>query len=145
MKWKLLDETDGRRTFVLVFDIDDDPLEGLQQFAAEQELRGSHFSALGALREVTLGWWSWEEKDYRRIELNEQIEVLALTGNIADAPDGGRKVHAHIVVGRSDGTAHGGHLLGGRVRPTLEVTLVESPGHLRRRDDPDTGLALIDA
>ncbi|MGH7465612.1 MAG: PPC domain-containing DNA-binding protein, partial [Longimicrobiales bacterium] len=74
----------------------------------------------------------------------EQIEVLSLTGNITDAPDGGRKVHAHIVIGRSDGTAHGGHLLGGRVRPTLEVTLIESRRHLRRRHDANTGLALID-
>jgi predicted DNA-binding protein with PD1-like motif len=31
-----------------------------------------------------------------------------------------------------------------RVRPTLEITLVESPVHLRRRSDPASGVALID-
>jgi predicted DNA-binding protein with PD1-like motif len=29
------------------------------------------------------------------------------------------------------------------VRPTLEVVLTESPGHLRRVFDPSSGLALI--
>jgi predicted DNA-binding protein with PD1-like motif len=68
--------------------------------------------------------------------------VLALTGNIAlkgDEP----KLHPHIVVGKSDGSAHGGHLLGGHVRPTLEVIVTESPVHLHRRSDPETGLALL--
>jgi hypothetical protein len=54
------------------------------------------------------------------------------------------KVHAHVVVGLSDGAARGGHLIAGRVWPTLEVVLVESPRHLRKRHDPETGLALID-
>jgi predicted DNA-binding protein with PD1-like motif len=54
------------------------------------------------------------------------------------------KVHAHVVVGKRDGTAHGGHLLGARVRPTLEVMLTEAPAHLRRSFDPKSGLALID-
>jgi predicted DNA-binding protein with PD1-like motif len=54
------------------------------------------------------------------------------------------KVHAHVVVGRQDGQAYGGHLLAARVRPTLEVILVQPPAYLRRRFDPASGLALID-
>lgn len=53
------------------------------------------------------------------------------------------QLHAHVVVGKSDGSAHGGHLLSARVRPTLEVVLVESPAYLRRETDEETGLALI--
>ena len=59
------------------------------------------------------------------------------------SPEGGPALHAHIVVGKSDGTAMGGHLLGGHVRPTLEVALTESPAHLQRAIDPETGLALL--
>ena len=68
--------------------------------------------------------------------------MLSLIGNVAlvgDEP----KVHAHVVVGKRDGTAHGGHLLEASVWPTLEVILVESPEHLRRKMDKETGLALI--
>jgi uncharacterized protein len=47
------------------------------------------------------------------------------------------------VLGTRDGTTRGGHLIEGYVRPTLELIVDEVPAHLRRRYDPDTGLALI--
>ena len=89
-----------------------------------------------------MGYFDWEKKDYKRIPLPEQVEVLALVGDIA-LDQGKPKVHAHVVVGKADGTAHGGHLLEARVRPTLEVVLVESPQHLQRQNDPESGLALL--
>jgi predicted DNA-binding protein with PD1-like motif len=54
------------------------------------------------------------------------------------------KVHAHAVLGRRDGSCVGGHVLEARVRLTLEVILVESPGDLRKTCGRETGLALID-
>jgi uncharacterized protein len=132
-----------QRTFVLVFDTGDEVVAGLLGFARHQGLSASHFTAIGALSEVTLGYYEWERKDYRRIPLREQVEVLSLAGDIAldgDEP----QIHAHVVVGKADGSAHGGHLFEARVRPTLELVLVESPRYLRRRKDARTGLALID-
>jgi predicted DNA-binding protein with PD1-like motif len=127
----------------VVFDSGDSVVDGLLGVAGKQRLRGSHFTAIGALQEVTLGYWDPERKDYRRIHVAEQVEVLSLLGNIAQGPDDGPKLHAHIVVGKADGSAHGGHLLQARVRPTLEVVIMESPEHLQRRLDPETRLALI--
>lgn len=90
------------------------------------------------------GYFDRQKKDYTKIPIAEQVEVLSLAGDIA--LDGGEpKVHAHIVVGKADGTAHGGHLMAGHGWPTLELILTEPPGHLRRRMDPETGLALLDA
>ena len=67
------------------------------------------------------------------------MEVLSLAGDIALGEDGEPKVHAHVVVGK----AHGGHLLEAHVWPALEVVLVQPPHELRKRVDPETGLALI--
>ena len=144
MRVKQLESRDGRRTFAIVFSTGEEVGRGLFAFAHEHGVGGAYFTAIGALREVTLGYWDWETKDYCRIPLREQVEVLSLAGNVALNPDGSPKVHAHVVVGKADGTAHGGHLLEGHVRPTLEVILVESPQHLRRTYDATTGLALID-
>jgi predicted DNA-binding protein with PD1-like motif len=144
VRTKEIDSDDGRRTFAVVFDAGDEVTGGLLDFARQHAVAAAHFTAIGALRDVTLGYWRWETKGYDRIAVREQVEVLSLAGNIALAPDGAPKVHAHVVVGKADGTAHGGHLLEGHVRPTLEVILVESPRHLRRTHDPATGLALID-
>lgn len=78
----------------------------------------------------------------KKIPLNEQIEVASLLGDVAEA-DGKPAIHIHIVVGRRDGSAMAGHLGEAHVRPTLEVILTESPAHLRKRFDPESGLALI--
>jgi predicted DNA-binding protein with PD1-like motif len=65
-----------------------------------------------------------------------------MIGDIAKH-DGKPIVHAHVVVGRSDGTTAGGHLLEASVRPTCEVFLTESPVELSKEFDPDSGLLLI--
>ena len=68
--------------------------------------------------------------------------MLTLAGDVA-LQDDQPALHVHLVVGRADGTAHGGHLMRAHVRPTLELILEESPAHLRKRHDPESGLALI--
>jgi uncharacterized protein len=143
VKEKLLHEESGQKTFAVVFDTGDEVATGLLAFAKEKGLAGSHFTAIGALSDVTLGFFDWDKKDYRKLQINEQVEVLSLIGDVA-LNKGEPKVHAHVVVSKSDGTAHGGHLMEAHVRPTLEVILVESPEHLVRKTDDETGLALID-
>jgi len=142
MKATLLDST-GARTWALIFDKGDEPVAGLTAFARAQKLGAAHFTAIGAFSDVTLGYFDRAKRDYKKIPLREQVEVLSLIGDVA-LDDDEPKVHAHVVVGRADGEARGGHLLEGHVWPTLEVVLVESPRHLRKRHDPETGLALID-
>jgi predicted DNA-binding protein with PD1-like motif len=143
MKSKLLDAT-GQKTFALVFDKGDEVVAELTAFAKAERVGAAHFTAIGAFSEVTLGYFQRDRKDYKRMIVAEQVEVLSLLGDIALDPTGEAKVHAHVVVGLSDGQTRGGHLLAARVWPTLEVILVESPAFLRKRHDPDSGLALID-
>ena len=141
MKYKLVEQQP--RTFVLIFNTGDEVAEGLKQFAKEQMMSASSFKAIGALSAVKLGWFNWETKQYDVVvDFNEQVELLSLIGDIAEI-DGEPQVHAHVTVGRSDGTAHGGHLLSALVRPTCEVVLTESPKHLRKEIDPESGLAVI--
>jgi predicted DNA-binding protein with PD1-like motif len=142
MKAQLIHEHNGEKTFVLVFDKGEEVVAGLYEFAAQHDIAAAHLTAVGAFRDVILGYFERDRKDYKQIPLREQVEVLALIGNIALAK-GQPKLHAHVVVGKSDGTAHGGHLLEAHVWPTLEVVAVESPQHLRRTIDEETGLALL--
>jgi len=141
MKAKLINES-GEKTYAIVFGKGDEVVEGLLSFAREKKIQASHFTAIGALSDITLGYFNWKNKTYDKISIQEQVEVLSLVGNIV-FDNGDPKVHAHIVIGKSDGTAHGGHLMGGHVRPILEVILIESPSHLHRKMDKETGLALI--
>jgi predicted DNA-binding protein with PD1-like motif len=132
------------KTLAIVFDSGDEAIAGLRRVAKEHNLSAASFTAIGAFQEVALGFFNFASKDYNKILIHEQVEVLSLLGDISLSEDGKPQVHAHVVVGKSDGTAHGGHLLSGIVRPTLEVVLIESPAHLQRKHDDETGLALID-
>jgi len=133
-----------RKTFALIFDKGDEVIRETTAFARRERLTAAHLTAIGAFRDAVLGYFDPARKDYRRIPVREQVEVLTLAGDIA-VKDGEAQVHAHVVLGLSDGSTRGGHLLEAHVWPTLELVLVESPAELRRRSDPETGLALIDA
>ena len=131
------------KTYVLIFETGDELAAGLKKVAAEAKLSSSSFKASGALSRVKLGWFNWKTKTYEpAVVLDEQLELLSLIGDVA-LRDGAPEVHSHAVVGKSDGTAHGGHLLEARVRPTCELVLTESPAHLQKQFDPESGLALI--
>jgi uncharacterized protein len=143
LKTKLLREGDVK-TFVLVFDKGDEVVAQLTAFARERDIVGAHLSGLGAFSRVTFGFFEKASNDYRRIVLDEQVEVMSLVGNVARDARGEPKLHAHVVVGRVDCTAHGGHLLEGHVWPTLEVILSAHKEPLRRNVDEETGLPLLD-
>jgi uncharacterized protein len=131
------------RTLVVILDTGDEILSSIKHVAQTEHLAGSSFKAIGALSDVELGWFNWETRKYQTaVKLQEQVELLSLIGDIA-LKDREPQVHAHLVIGRKDGTAHGGHLLRANVRPTCEIVITESPQHLQKEMDPESGLALI--
>lgn len=140
---KQIHEERGQKTFALVFDTGDEFTSELTSFAKDNDLSAASLTAIGAFNDATLGYFDMERKEYEKIPVEEQVEVLSLVGTIAPKNDGEPQVHAHVVVGGSDGTTRGGHLLGAHVRPTLEVVLTESLEHLQRRTDEETGLPLL--
>lgn len=144
MRSKLLHEANGERTFAVILETGDEIVSSLDTFADENGLEAATFKAIGALSEATLAYFDWDRKEYLPIPVSEQVEVASLTGDIATGPDGKPAIHVHEVLGKRDGSAIAGHLKSGTVRPTLEIVITETPGHLRKRFDPSIGIALID-
>lgn len=101
-----------------MFETGDEVLRGLKTFAREQRLSASQFTAIGAFSDAVLGFFELRTREHKRIPVTEQVEVLSLVGDVA-LTDGESQLHAHVVLGKSDGTAHGGHLLEAHVRPNL--------------------------
>lgn len=141
MRWKLL-ASGTERTYALVFETGDEVVACVERFARDEGLGGARVSGLGAVSDAVLGYFEWERKEYRHNRFDEQLELVSLNGDIA-LSDGEATLHAHVALGRADGTALGGHLVEAHVRPTLELVIVESPVHLRKKVDAETGLALI--
>lgn len=143
MKSTLLDGTHHARTFILVMQTGDEAVETLTSFAAEHRIEAAYLSGVGALSHGIVAFFDWTTKQYHNIAIDEQVEVLSIAGNLTRQDDK-PKLHAHVVLGKADGTAHGGHLVKGFVRPTLEIVVREVPQTLRRTMDPESRLPLID-
>jgi uncharacterized protein len=143
MQSKLIFEREGLKTYALVYEKGDEFISSLQAFAQEHKLGTSHFNAIGAFEHAIVGFFDRQKMDYLKTPIEEQVEVLSLTGNITLEQDG-YKIHAHAVLSKADASALGGHVLEAYVWPTLEVIVEESPKHLLRQIDPETGLPLLD-
>jgi uncharacterized protein len=142
MKSKTLVE--GReRTFVLILDSAEEAFRAITKFANQENITGASVTAIGAFERAKVGWFDFDAKKYKPISVGDQCEVLSLLGDIAEGDNGKASLHLHAVLGLSDGSVRGGHLLEGIVRPTLEVTITETAAHLRRKKQPDLGIALI--
>src|SRR5438105_8998705 len=141
MRSKLLDRGPPA-TYAVVLAKGDEAMRSLQEFVREQKIDAAGLTAIRAFERAVIGYFDWDRKDYKRIPVDQQVEVLSLIGDVAEA-EGKPALHIHAVLGRSDGSVVGGHLLEGQVRPTLEVILTRPPAHLKKKKDPETGLALI--
>ena len=120
------------------------------EFLSAEDVRSGSFTAIGAMKRTCLAFFDVEAKEYRDREIDEQVEVLALLGNVA-IYEGKPIVHAHITLGRADYSVLGGHLRYGVVRPTLEVAFAvaattshSSTPMLKRKIDPRYGLPALD-
>lgn len=131
----------GGSVKALIFETGDEVMSVLREFAAHEKIRAARFTAIGAFQSATLAYFDWETKKYLELPINEQVEVLVLSGDIA-LKDDKPEPHAHVVLGRRDGSTRGGHLMKAIVRPTLELMLEEG-GALERKFDSQSGLALI--
>src|ERR1700744_5411018 len=143
MKSKVV--VDGQeRTFVLILDQAEEAFQTLSKFADRENITGASVTAIGAFERAKVGWFDISAKRYKPISVAEQCEVLSLAGDVAQGDDGKASLHLHAVLGLSDGSVRGGHLLDGTVRPTLEVTLFEPAAHWRRKKLPELGPSLIE-
>jgi uncharacterized protein len=144
MKSKRVAPQQHTQIHVVVLETGEEAFAALTRFASESGISAASLTAIGAFERATVGWFDLASKSYRKIEVDEQCEVLSAIGDIAVGDDGKPSLHIHIVLGLADGSTRGGHLMAGTVRPTLEAILTEVPATLRRKKRADLGIALID-
>jgi predicted DNA-binding protein with PD1-like motif len=144
MHSKLVSKSGETRVWIAVLEMGEEAKAQLLALAKAEGIENASFVALGAFEKAVIAYFDWQKKAYQNIPIDEQVEVITLVGDIVPDDNGKASLHAHTVLGRSDGSTRGGHLIEGLVRPTLEVTVTEMPAHLRRHKHPELGLALIE-
>jgi uncharacterized protein len=143
MQVQLLNPGEPTKQYAVIFYQGDEAFSGLLEFAEKYQVTSAHFTAIGALEGATVGCFDPKRKMYKKIPIVGQHEVIGMSGDIA-IYQGKPVVHTHMLVGGSDGTVHGGHVLDAYVSPTLEVMVTVDPVTMQKRFDPATDLTLID-
>ena len=118
-------------------------MEALTAFTRDHGVRAARLHGIGAFEDAELGFLDRERREYDRFRVDQETEVLSLLGNVS-VTDQGPRVHAHVTLGRPDGSAVGGHLFEAHVATTLELFVIRLGGELRRTHDEATGAALLD-
>jgi predicted DNA-binding protein with PD1-like motif len=126
----------------LVLDPGEEIVGSLLGFARQRGIRAAQVQGIGAAHDVSLGYFDPRQRAYEEILLPEQVEILALGGNLS-LHEGDPRAHLHVVVGLADGSTRGGHLNRGVVRPTLELFVTAFGRMLRRALDDASGLPLL--
>ena len=116
--------------------------ETFHRLLGDLDVTWGHFSAIGAVESVELGFYPLTTKEWVRRPLIEPLEVCSWTGNVA-LLDGKPFAHTHAVLGREDGSTLGGHVFEATVGATLELVLTVLPGETERLLDSQVGLPLL--
>ena len=139
----IAESSNGEKTYAVIFGKGDEVLSGLTEFAERQKLTAGHFTAIGALKSARFGWFDPARQAYRDIPIDQQVELIALIGDVG-LVNGAPQIHAHCTVGFPDGAVRGGHLLQAFAWPTLEVFFTSYPTALTKEHDDETNLFLFE-
>src|SRR4051794_21319970 len=88
MKSTLVSDEPGAQVHVVILDTGDEAFAALTRFANEAGISAASLTAIGAFERATVGWFDIASKSYRKIEVNEQCEVLSAIGDVAVGDDG---------------------------------------------------------
>jgi predicted DNA-binding protein with PD1-like motif len=118
-------------------------IKSLCSFVEEQNILGGFVFGLGAFKDLTLGYYDSEKKEYIKKFIGDDLEFGNLTGSIAYV-EGKPFVHAHVSAAGSDMKAFCGHLFSATISGTGEFMIIPSESKIERKPDPETGLKLLD-
>lgn len=117
-------------------------VEQILSFCKEKTIDAAWIQGLGAVDRAVISSYNFEKREYEKLTLEEDTELLSLQGNIA-YNNGERMLHAHVTLGRADKTVIGGHLHSMRISGTGEIQITKLNGKFEREFDEETGLSLL--
>lgn len=117
-------------------------MESLGRLLRAEGIGFAAVNGIGAVRQVRLSYWNAQTREYEAHEVEEQLEVVSLVGNVT-LNDDQPFLHLHISLGRHDLSVFGGHFNEAIAHPTLEVWLHPETRTVLRGRDESSGLAVM--
>lgn len=121
----------------------EEAIASLASFAAQKKIPCGTIQGIGAVKDVTLGYFDTRRRAYRTKKVRNICEVLSLTGNISYLDDK-PYVHTHIILAGARHNVLGGHFFSGTVAITLEIFIHVISKRLCRVYDREAGFNFWD-
>ena len=136
MEYKRINQT----IFVRI-DKDEEILEQVKKVALQEQIQLASIQALGAVKDITIGVFQTDTKQYLANTFQGSFEIVSLTGTI-DTMNGEFYCHLHMSVGNEKGEVFGGHLNKAIVSATCEMVITLIDGKIDRELNEEIGLNL---
>ncbi len=134
--------TQDKNIYILRLDRGEDLISSIEEFCQKHNISNGYFSGIGAVDNLSCGYYSLEEKKYYFRQYTEMLEVVSLTGNIY-LKEGKPFVHVHGVFTDKENKAFGGHIERAQVGLVLELVINVTDTSVERKFDETTGLGIL--
>ena len=129
-------------TYIVRMDPGEEILTQLKVFAEQEGVKLASVTALGAVKDFTVGVFDTGAKVYKSNRFQGVYEIVSLVGTINTMNDA-FYCHLHMCTADQEGHAFGGHLNEAVISATCELTVTCLPGRTDRAFSDEVGLNLI--
>ncbi len=135
--------TGKNHQFMVVLKQGEKLIESLTAVLKEKEIQGANLTAIGAVKDVELGYYDLHHKNYvKKCFEGDDYELISLMGNLS-LKEGEPFVHLHALISDKEFNVYGGHLFELTVAVTAEIFVTPLGAMPIRKMDSEIGLALI--
>ncbi len=129
-------------TYIVRMDPGEEILTQLKVFAEQEGVKLASVTALGAVKDFTVGVFDTGVKVYKSNRFQGVYEIVSLVGTINTMNDA-FYCHLHMCAADQEGHAFGGHLNEAVISATCELVVTCLPGRTDRVFSDEVGLNLI--
>ncbi|HIB58816.1 MAG TPA: DNA-binding protein [Candidatus Marinimicrobia bacterium] len=129
--------------FLISMAQDDDVIKSILTVVEKENLHSAAISGIGAVKDVTLGFYNLSRKEYDQKPFSGNFELVSCLGNVSEK-EGEPFVHAHVSMSGPDFNTISGHLFRAKIAVVGEFVLRPFENKVVRKMDDDVGLAVWD-
>ena len=119
-------------------------IKSLKDFIDSKKIMSGSIFCLGVLSNPVLGFFNWNSKEYKKIKIDKEVEIVSCYGNLARKKENDELIiHLHSVVSDNNGKTYGGHFFEGQIK--LVEAMVFETDKVTKSFNEDTKLYYLDA
>lgn len=128
--------------YIIKLEAGDKVHEAILSVCQAENISTGWFTGLGAIKDISLGYYNLHERKYQFQHYPEIYEVMGLIGNVALVEEK-PFLHIHTSISDDKNSTFSGHLEYATVAVTLELRLTSYKESITRLYEEESGLKLL--